>query len=339
MRAVTGGRVRRAAGVGILMAACVAGPAGAQHADPSRDGSTTNTIVARYEVDPGAFAAVGSVEQLVRTLRDALNLVAAMPLRDELQVSLGGAVVDPDGGGTYPFLSSDLGVSISSGADASASVAYLTEWSHTDGGREASGEGWDEDAAWGWLAEAIRTGLTESLAASGRFAADEEGRVPLTVVEVHSVEDGESLEGRFARQYIRLRPEPQFSLSARADWEPPEGFGYDVRGIVLELEPGSPAAVEISPETWARVAGTYDSGGGIKATFREEGDGFVAVMAGMGREQVIPLTPVSETRFLGDTGDEIVEFTFAMGADGAESVTLTSAGFEMGTWPRENPFH
>jgi hypothetical protein len=197
-----------------------------------------SVLVASYRVDSSALMAVKSAKELVEALRMTLMVEAAMPLDEPMQVDLRGMVSNPAHGGAFPFAYSGLGILVEAGGTLSDMLSAATAAMHGPGS-PFDDEGWSEDVAWDWLLKAIETGLTESLAADGRFGRGEDGSVALRVVSVREVraEDWETEES-LERMYLKLQPDAGFSSASDAGWEPPEGFSYDIRALLLELEPG-----------------------------------------------------------------------------------------------------
>lgn len=324
--------------------AVVPSPTHAQETAETVDASTTsaapaNTLVARYSVDPDVFGDVTSSAELVSLLREHLTVDVAMPLDEELRVTVRGLLVNPDQrGAPYSFLSSDLGFEYESDELMSAELGTVVRGSHGPGSAFDDAD-WDEDAAWTWLLEAVETGLTSSMAADGRFARDGEGRVPLRVAGVHAVatDDWEFEEG-LERMYVKLQPSPRFQSSVYADWEPPEGFTYDVQAVLIELEPGPRPelpSVELSPEVLDRLVGDYEARPGWVFNVSRDGSALTAGFVGQDvPEKELALHAVSESEFWSEVRGQRIRFTFAIGDSGsATSVTVEDSGGTM-TWPR-----
>ena len=326
--------------------ALVPGPVHAQEAAATAEASAVgafseNTLIARYSVDPDVFGDVTSSAELVAQLREHLTVDVAMPLDEELRVTLRGLLVNPDQrGAPYSFLSSDLGFEYESYELMSAELGTAVRGSHGSSSAFDDSD-WDEDVAWTWLVEAVETGLIESIAADGRFARDGEGRVSLSVASVHAVatDDWEFEEG-LERMYVKLQPAPRFSSSVYADWEAPEGFTYDVQALLIELEPGPMPdlpSVELSAEILDRLVGDYEAQPGIIFNVRREDNSLIAGMVGEGvpeDAEEFQLSPVSETEFWSEMRGRRIPFTFEIGESGkATSVTVEDSGGSL-TWPR-----
>jgi hypothetical protein len=297
--------------------------------------------VARYSVDPDVFGNVTSSAEFVAQLREHLTIAVAMPLDEELRVTLRGLLVNPDQrGAPYSFLSSDLGFEYESDVLMSAELGTAVRGSHGSSSAFDDAD-WDEDAAWTWLLEAVETGLTSSIAADGSFGRGDEGRVSLRVAGVHAVaaDDWEFEEG-LERVYVKLQPAPRFSSSVYADWEAPEGFTYDVQALLIELEPGPMPdlpSVELSAEILDRLVGDYEAQPGIIFNVRREDDSLIAGMVGEGvpeDAEEFQLSPASETAFWSEMRGRRIPFTFEIGESGkATSVTVEDSGGSL-TWPR-----
>lgn len=308
-----------------------AGPVLAQQAD------SDNVLVARYSIAPEAFAEVTSSSDLVDALRQGLAVEAAMPLAEPLRVSVDCLLVNPPDGNAFPFGSGRLTFVLDGGTTQSAPLADAVRSSREDGSAFEEAE-WNEDEAWAWYAETLSEGLTESLAADGRFGQDDEGNVPLTVAAVHTTAyDDWETERALERTFLRIQPSPRFESSSDAEWEAPEGFRHDIQILLIELEPGPTpelAGVELSAEVLDGLVGNYDTQRDGSFAIRRDGDTLVGVMERGGETREFPLKPLSETRFLSDTEGQRVDFEFEVDEAGrATSVTLQQGGFGM-TFPR-----
>ncbi len=306
-------------------------------AGQAQEAGAENILVARYSVEEGTFANVTTSTDLVNALRAGLTADASMPLNEPLRVHLDGLLADPLTGGSFPFLYSGLAFQVEGGAEVSESVAAAVRSSHGPGTVFDDGD-WSEDEAWAWLAETVAEGLTRSLVADGRFGLNGEGAVPLRVAAVHSTtyDDWDTEEG-FQRVYLRLQPSAGFASSSDGNWEAPEGFGYDIQVVLIELEPGPASeveAVELSTEDLERLVGAYDTQRDGSFEIRRDGQTLVGIMERGGETREFPLEPLSETDFVSDVDGRRVQFEFEIGEDArATGVTLQQGGFEM-TFPR-----
>lgn len=206
-----------------------------------------NTVVARLAIDPDALAAVSTSGELIAALQEHVTLDLAMPLDEPLTVNLRGFAGDHAGSAPgYHFGFSALGLGYE-GNDPLDDFPYAAavreshgddfppdgdEWS------EFADDDWDEAAAWQRLVTALDIGLPQS---SDAFAPPTEpGRLPLRVAVVHGFDTAdwtfvESLEGAL----LVLQPEMSFQSLIDSSWEEPDGFGYDVRGLVIQLTPAA----------------------------------------------------------------------------------------------------
>jgi hypothetical protein len=298
-----------------------------------------NRIVARFEAPPAAFDHVTNSAELEEVLRNVLAAEAAMPLDEPLQVELMGEIRDPVGGGAVPIRDPGLGFEVPGGQAASGGLGELIEASHGAGAAYGD-DGWSAEETWSRLREMIEEGLTTSMAADGSFGRDENGFVPLKVGAVHlaSYDDWE-LEDGLQRIYVKLQPGASFDSSMDGDWEEPAGFGYDIRTILLELEPPeathSAGAVQVSDEALDRIAGVYEPGPGGEFEIRRAGDALVGELRRPGNEDTeIALLPLSETLFLAEFGGRKVRVSVPDEA-GAKAVEITvEQDGLMQTWPR-----
>ena len=199
-----------------------------------------DTVVARLAVDPEALAGVSTSGELVAALREHLTVDAALPFDEPLTVSLRGYAGDRDGSAPgFHFVYCGLSLR-HRGADPleGASYAAALRESHPDDELCMDEETWDEEAEWARLVEALEIGLPQS---SDSFdPPPAAGELALRVTGVHVMDGGdwelmESLNGPL----LELQPQPDFPSLRSADWEEPEGFGYDVRLLVILLEPRS----------------------------------------------------------------------------------------------------
>ena len=174
----------------------------------------TNTVVARYSINPDALTEVVSSVGLVGALRASLMCDAAMPLDEELGVLMSGQIKDPVNGGPYPFLDSGLGFLVKSRDSIHGNLASVVRASHGDhsGFEDAD---WEEESAWNTLIEIVETGLTKSLAANGKFLQDSEGHVPLRVAGIRTVslDELQTLEGGLEHIYLLLSPNTTIPVS------------------------------------------------------------------------------------------------------------------------------
>lgn len=291
------------------------------------------TIVARYDVEPTALQSATSASELADALREHLVGDFAMPLDEPLQVDLYGGVNDPVHGGEYFFGFSALGVLVDGRESVAGPLSAVIREAHGPGSGFDDDE-WDEASAWQDLRDAIRSGLTESLAALNTdFEADSEGRIPLRVAAVHVIptEEYEFQEG-LERLFVRIDPAPRFGSSAMADWEPPENLDYATQSVLIELEPVAVEsdepeieAVDLSVEELDRLAGDYENPqlGGVTIS-RVEGE--LYAQPDEPGEEAIALVPTSPTEFVApDQGN--LAFVFEIGADGvAVAVTVSQDG-------------
>ncbi|HUF77193.1 MAG TPA: hypothetical protein VMM35_12985 [Longimicrobiales bacterium] len=200
-----------------------------------------NTVVVRLGVDEDALAGAGTSGELVAALREHLAIDLAMPLDEPLTVFLRGSAGDragPAPGFNFGYCALSLRHAVPDPLEA-ASYANLLQESHPDDEFCMDEDAWDEEAEWARLTEALEVGLAQS---SDAFdPPPEPGHLPLRVASVHSVDTTdwdllESLQGPL----LELQPEPGFASSRDMNWERPEGFGYDMRLLVIQLEPVGP---------------------------------------------------------------------------------------------------
>jgi hypothetical protein len=213
-----------------------------------------NTVVVRLGVDEDALAGARTSGELVAALREHLTIDLAMPLDEPLTVFLRGNAGDRDGpapGFNFGYCALSLR---RAGPDPLEGAAYATvlQESHPDDELCMDEEAWDEDAEWTRLTEALEVGLAQS--SDAFHPPPEPGHLPLRVAAVHSVDATDwdlldSLKGPL----LELRPESGFASSSDMDWEEPEGFGYDVRLLVILLEPVGPHSEEPNRPSSART--------------------------------------------------------------------------------------
>ena len=296
-------------------------------------------IRAAYSVDPAALQQVTNSADLVEVLRQTLTAEAAMPLEEPLRVELMGEIRDPVGGGSVPIRDPGLGFEVPGGQTASGDLGGLVQASHEAGAAYGGGD-WSAKEAWSGLRTMLEEGLTTSRAADGRFERAENGLVPLKVAAVHlASHDDWELEDGLERMYVKLQPGASFDSSTDGDWEEPAGFGYDIRTILLELEPSEAAqatgAPRVPDEALNRIVGVYERGPGGEFEIRRDGDSLVGVMRRPGSEDAeMALLPLSDTVFLAEFGGQKVRFSVAEEADvKAAEITVEQDGL-MQTWPR-----
>ena len=200
-----------------------------------------NTVVVRLHVDEDALAGAGTSGELVTALREHLAIDLAMPLDEPLTVFLRGYAGDragPAPGFNFGYCALSLRHAVPDPLEG-ASYATVLQGSHPDDELCMDEEAWDEEAEWARLREALEVGLAQS--SDAFHAPPEPGHLPLRVAAVHSVDATdwdllESLQGPL----LELRPDPGFASSLDLDWEEPEDFGYDLRLLVIQLEPVEP---------------------------------------------------------------------------------------------------
>ena len=298
----------------------------------------TNTVVARYSINPDALTEVVSSVGLVGALRASLMCDAAMPLDEELSVLMSGQIKDPVNGGPYPFLDSGLGFLVKSRDSIHGNLASVVRASHGDhsGFEDAD---WEEESAWNTLIEIVETGLTKSLAANGKFLRDSEGHVPLRVAGIRTVslDELQTLEGGLEHIYLLLSPNTRFQSAMMADWNRPEGFGYAEESLLIELEPGEPPKLPsavISVVALDRLAGAYEAQPGYRFTFRRDGDSLVATFNGEKGTVEGVMHPASETSFVMEIAGDRVNVDFTLGEDGKASGMALGQGGVRTLWAR-----
>jgi len=203
------------------------------------DGFPPNTVIARFGIDPDALTAVGTSGELVAALRAHLTLDLAMPLDESLTVALRGHAGDPDGPApVFHFVYCGLSHRIEGpGSLDDVPYAATLRESHPDDELCMDEKTWDEDVEWAKLVESLELGLSQSSRAFSR--PSEPGALPLRVVGVHGADPFEGWEflASLKGARLQLEPSPGFGSSTIAGWEKPAGFGYDVRALVIILEP------------------------------------------------------------------------------------------------------
>ena len=145
---------------------------------------------------------------------------------------------------------------------------------------------WDSDEAWQYFREETEVGLLNSLVASGGFARDGHGGVPLTVAAVHTGYSDMADQGDLGdRMLLELWPERRYETESRfGSPAPPEGYTEDVQVLMIELTPAAAVAdgasagdpseetdlpgetttagtTTVSPEALGHLAGEYGEGG------------------------------------------------------------------------------
>lgn len=314
--------------------ALASGPLQAQESDGA------GLLVARYSVEPATFDDVSSSAELTATLRRILTVDAYMPLDEPLRVDLMGEIRDPIGGGAHQLSYKGLGFEVGAGEAESGKLETVVRSSHGPGSAYDDGD-WSEEAAWAWLQEAVEEGLTSSSAADGSFARNADGRVPLRVASIHSVSfDNWDVEDGLSGIYLKLQPSAGFASSSDGNWEQPADFGYDVRVLLLELEPGPDSEqtpVVVSAGARERIVGIYEPGPGGEFEVRSVGDAFVGIIRRTGRDDLeVPLTPLSDTKFIADVNEQRVSMSFSTDGDGAASEVSVEQGGIIQVWPRMN---
>ena len=324
---------RLVAGMGVAFALS-GGPLQAQESDGA------GLLVARYAVEPTAFDDVTNSVELTAALRRILTVEASMPLDEPLRVDLMGEIRDPIAGGSHPFNYKGLGFEVGAGETESGTLETVIRASHGPGSAYDDGD-WSDETAWTWLQETVEEGLTSSQAADGSFARDAEGGVPLRVTKVHSVSfDNWDVEDGLGGIYLKLQPGAGFASSSDGNWVQPADFGYDVKVLLLELEPGPQSEqlqVAVSAEALERVIGVYEPGPGGEFEVRSDGDAIVGIIRRSGREALeVELVPLSATTFIADVNEQRVQLSFETDGDGAASEVSVQQGGIIQVWPRLN---
>lgn len=297
-----------------------------------------NALVANYTIDPAALEDVTTVAELVAALREHLMVEAAMPLFEPLYVNLYANVASPRASNAYMFQHGGFTFALKAEAAVASDLASVIRASH----EAETFSDWDEDETWAALREVLENGLADPASpvanGSGVRPRDADGNVPIRIVAVHNVtwEEKDAILDSFERDWIEIRPDPDFGSSAMAGYEPPEDLTYETNNLLFELEPSpeaaemaaalpEPTAVELSPEALDRFVGSYELQPGSWIEFRREGSELVARTAGEGADDEFEprLTPFSDTEFWTDVEDNRFVFSFNVDGGGAvESVAM-----------------
>lgn len=317
--------------------------------DTQEEPSPATTIVIRFSIAPETLSGVGNSAELIAALRDNLMVEAATPLDSELTVMLNGRFGQE----------SDLTYDFSSG------ITILIEPDQPVNGRFASlpiqtyGD-WDEAEAWRYFRGETESGLVNSLLASGGFARDENGNVPLTVSGVHAgYWDGGDRETLGDRMLLELWPERRYKTGSRfGSPTPPQGYTEDIQVLVIELTPApaetgvaasrepaeeegpskgatEPETITVSTESLDRLTGEY-SKDGQSMVIRSDGENLFFSNPADPEYGEWRLNPRTEKDFWADVNGTRVELSFSIDDEGRVfAMTLKQEGFEI-TVPRLN---
>lgn len=316
---------------------------GSQQPNLSQTPFSGTTIIVRFEIAPNALSEVRNSAELIDALRDHLIVEGATPLDSALTVHLSGRFgQNPDN--SYEF-GSGIILQIAPNQRTIGDVGSFPMRTYGD---------WDTDEAWQYFRDETETGLLNSLAASGGFVRNGNGRVPLTVSAIHAGPVDEMDPGDLgAGMLLELWPERLYKTESRfGSPTPPEGYTEEVQVVVLQLMPapagivdtvagdsrgkaraeGDSSTVVLSQETLDRLTGEYGEGG-RSMVFRNDGEHLVFSNPDE-PESEWTLYPLSEKDFWADFNGVRVELSFSRDDSGrAFAVTIRQEGFGM-TLPR-----
>lgn len=310
--------------------------------EPQAERFPANTIVVRYDIAPEALADVHNSAELITALRNNLMVEAATALDSGLVVQLSGRFGQISDGG-YEF-GSGIIMHITPNQPVNGTFASFPIQTYGD---------WDEDEAWQYFREETESGLVNSFVASGGFARDENGRVPLTVVAVRTgYLDDEDQDDLGDGMVLELWPERRYKTESRfGSPTPPEGYTEDVQVVMIELIPApavtaraaasdpseetdpsgeivAAGTITVSTEVLDRLAGEYGEGG-RSIVIRSDGTNLLFSNPDDPESEEWTLYPLSEKEFWTDYNGIRVELSFSRDDEGQVfAVTIKQMGNE-----------